>query len=133
MSKKIKTLKEKWLRDITYNGGYVEVVEDIHIKNEQIQNSFKFNIYTNNYKYNIVCIDEKNNGGYLGCIVSSRKPRAGESWTRGNDLPDGKFNYKTWKNIINSIIKYELIKIEKPQIQILDDSDCCNDLKEIQI
>lgn len=52
---------------------------------------------------------------YLGCIASKRKPRAGEEWTRGNDLPDGKFDRKTWESIKNRIIAYELVKVAKPQ------------------
>ena len=50
-------------------------------------------------------------GGYLGCIVSERKPRAGESWTRGNDLADGDFCEETWLAILRDIVKYEMVKI----------------------
>jgi len=55
----------------------------------------------------------KKDEGYLGCIVNSRKPRAGEDWTRGNDLPDGSYTEETWNKIKNAIIAYELVKVVK--------------------
>ena len=51
---------------------------------------------------------------YLGCIASVRKPRAGEDWTRGSDLPDGKFSKPTWEKIKSGIVRYELVKVTKP-------------------
>ena len=51
--------------------------------------------------------------GYLGCTIQTRKPRAGEDWNRGNDLPDGKYCKKTWDKIKNAIIAYELVKVIK--------------------
>jgi len=76
-------------------------------------------IYTHNYKYQIkahVTRDDSTKHGkrfYLGCQVSTRMPRAGEDWTRGNDLPDGPFTKETWQSIKEAIIKYELVKIAK--------------------
>ena len=58
---------------------------------------------------------ENNNYGYLGCVVTSRKPRAGEDWNRGNDLSDGKYCYETWQKIKNDIVSYELVKIIKSE------------------
>jgi len=49
---------------------------------------------------------------YLGCQVSSRMTRPGETWTRGNDLPDGSFSVETWYNILAAIVGYELKAIE---------------------
>jgi hypothetical protein len=49
---------------------------------------------------------------YLGCIASARKMRAGEDWTRGNDLPDGDFSRQTWERIKNAIIRHEMIELE---------------------
>ena len=46
--------------------------------------------------------------------MSSRKPRAGEDWTRGNDLTDGKFNKDTWDNIVADILSCELVDIKRP-------------------
>ncbi|GAG82803.1 unnamed protein product, partial [marine sediment metagenome] len=54
------------------------------------------NIYTHNNQYRITAKNHKKEGRtYLGCTVSCRKPRAGEEWTRGNDLPDGNFSQET--------------------------------------
>lgn len=69
--------------------------------------------YTRDHVYGIIAIDRQKNEGYLGCVVSTRKPRAGEDWTRGNDLPDGPYIYKTWQKIKNAIIAYELVKVAK--------------------
>lgn len=73
-------------------------------------------IYTVDNVYGIVALKRKEKGKkdtYLGCTVSKRKPRAGETWTRGNDLADGEFNRKTWDRIKNDIIGYELVKFIK--------------------
>jgi hypothetical protein len=51
----------------------------------------------------------------LGCGASTRKPRSGEDWTRRNDLPDGPFNEKTWRNILGAIVGYELVKIQNQE------------------
>lgn len=67
-------------------------------------------IYTKDHSYQIGAKET-----YLGCIASCRKPRAGEDWTRGSDLPDGKFNRETWERIKNAIARYELVKIAKKQ------------------
>lgn len=64
--------------------------------------------YTDNNSYYI-----HYNQNYLGCIASSRKPRAGEDWHRGNDLADGKFSEETWRRILGDIVSYELVKIAK--------------------
>jgi hypothetical protein len=53
---------------------------------------------------------------YLGCIAWSRIQRPGETWTRGNDLPDGKFCRETWDAIKEAIVRYELVKlVEEPK------------------
>lgn len=60
-------------------------------------------IYTSDRSYKIVASD-----GYLGGYMSTRKPRIGETWTRGSDLPDGKLNKHTWDKIIASILSLEI-------------------------
>ena len=55
------------------------------------------------------------NDGYIGCIAQTRKPRAGESWTRGNDLIDGSYSKETFLEIIYDILAYELVKVVKPK------------------
>ena len=68
-------------------------------------------LYTNEHCYRISASTKD----YLGCIAQTRKPRAGEDWTRGNDLPDGKFCRETWDKIIKAIVGYELIAKVKLQ------------------
>jgi hypothetical protein len=48
---------------------------------------------------------------YLGCTAATRMPRAGEDWTRGNDLPDGKFTKETLTKILGAILFYESQKV----------------------
>jgi hypothetical protein len=50
---------------------------------------------------------------YLGCVASARKPRAGEDWTRGNDLADGELNPETWHRILADIVSYEIVKVHR--------------------
>ena len=74
----------------------------------------KFYLYTKTNRYQIVAIED-DKGGYLGCQAGTRKPRAGEDWTRGTDLPDGKFTRETWKKILFDIVSYELVKIHNDE------------------
>jgi len=48
---------------------------------------------------------------YLGCTAGTRMPRAGEDWSRGNDLPDGKFTKETLTKILGAILFYESQKV----------------------
>ncbi len=48
---------------------------------------------------------------YLGCIASNTFQYPGEDWTRGCDLPDGKFNRATWDAIKEAIIRNEMVKL----------------------
>jgi hypothetical protein len=72
--------------------------------------------WTENNEYSIV-FSVSDTSNYMGAGVSSRKNRPGETWNRGNDLPDGKCCYETFEKIKNGIISYELktlnFKIEK--------------------
>lgn len=70
-------------------------------------------IYTRTYSYSIKARVQIGQPGYLGCQVSARKPLAGETHTRGNDLADGFFTEATWQQIKSDIINYELVKIVK--------------------
>lgn len=96
----------EWLDDVSFclEGTIYELTEDLKT------NSLHTYLYTDNHSYQIgASFGSKD--GYLGCIASCRKPRAGESHTRGNDLPDGKFNDDTWKSILRGIVRYELVEI----------------------
>ena len=48
------------------------------------------------------------NNNYLGLIVSSRVIRPGETWSRGNDLPDGKFSKEVFDAMMGAVVLYEL-------------------------
>ncbi len=104
---------DSWLKEIISDvKTYVQVIyDDGECKPGSYEFKKKIKIYTNNHEYTIVAIDRSSDDGYLGCVVSNRKLRAGENWTRGNDLPDGPFIQKTWEKIKNAIIRFELIKI----------------------
>lgn len=91
--------------------------EIIPIKPHEIRVCVKF--YTADHEYSISARVPSHNeetgdfdGGYLGCIVNKRKPRVGEHWTRGNDLPDGKYNKETWNKILNRILAYEIKNLQ---------------------
>jgi len=71
----------------------------------ECEDGIRVKFFTESHQYSIF-IDSGR--GYLGAGVQTRKPRPGETWTRGNDLPDGDYTYTTWKSILLAIIKYEL-------------------------
>lgn len=101
-----------WLDELIFPGETSEFIQEAGVE-EPAYNEIKRKIYlyTEEHKYMIVAIDRENDKGYLGCQVSTRKQRAGEDWFRGNDLPDGPFNKKTWDDILNAIIRYEIVKL----------------------
>jgi len=105
-------LLNQWLRDLVYPGKITDFIQDLEGEGSPDYTRRKFCFYTEEHVYYITAID-KEGGGYLGCIAMTRKERAGESWKRGNDLPDGPFNEKTWNAIMNAIVKYEIVKLSK--------------------
>lgn len=115
---KIEKLKNVWLEEFARRinkKDFLEVIEDDAESDENnvYHHRFKCNIYTDNYQYRITAIERGLGNGYLGCTVSTRKPRAGEKHTRGSDLPDGPFTYETWQKIKNGIIAYEIVPLNK--------------------
>ena len=66
---------------------------------------------TNRYSISAVARSDPYERGYLGCIATSRKPRAGEDWHRGNDLADGPLHPDTWRRILADIVSYELVRV----------------------
>ncbi len=114
---KVHRLKQ-WIKDEVCKYGqykeYVEIIKDEGESNEA-RSAYKFrfqcNIYTENNRYRISARDRSEDEGYLGCTVSDRKPYAGEDWTRGRDLADGKFIRETWEKIKNDIIRRELVPL----------------------
>jgi hypothetical protein len=115
---KIKThdkLKHMFDRDVRYAkwGGDVKIIE--HSFSAEKGERVKIELYTETNCYSITAITGPNRRTYLGCGASTRKPRSGEDWTRRNDLPDGPFNEKTWRNILGAIVGYELVKIQNQE------------------
>jgi len=88
---------------------YKRLIEDVEGEGSPEQERWIFAMYTDKHVYRFLAIDKYGHDGYLGCQVACRKPRAGESYTRGNDLPDGKFNRETWEKIKNAIIGWEVV------------------------
>lgn len=113
MDNKIDQLKD-WLRAL---GRFINVSEFAKIDREELdveqgEERISITIFTNDYSYHIRGRDVYNEDGYLGAVMSSRKPKAGESWTRGRDLADGPFTKRTWEKIKDDIIGCELIPLE---------------------
>jgi len=121
---KVSQLKE-WIQEICRGEkslkNFVKVIEDSDETKEKggYEYRFKFNIYTETHKYRITALDRSKDEGYLGCTMSNRKPRAGEDWTRGRDLPDGKFRKETWDKIKNAIIACELIGLAPEEKKVV--------------
>ena len=109
-----------WLEDLLRNRGGAEKSAEI-VENDR--EGARVHIYTDTNYYAINSRDPVPGGkrgdgspdhGYLGCIASCRKPRAGESRTRGNDLADGPLSLETWHAILADIVAYELVKVHRP-------------------
>jgi len=100
----------EWLKEISR---YAKVKDFIFISDyKQKENLIGLKFYTKEHHYSISArLPKKSDNGYLGCLGQNRKPRAGEDWTRGRDLPDGSYSKETWDKIKNDIIAYELVKV----------------------
>jgi len=116
---------DQWLKELVYPGKVGDFIQEItgsgNVEEEQRTLCF----YTEEHQYFINAIERHNgiNKSYLGCQVNARKSRAGEDWVRGNDLPDGEFNKKTWDRIIYAIVCYEVVKLspfQKPDTVPVD-------------
>ncbi len=111
--------------------GFMVVTPFLLIKEQETEKDYWITVhfYTEKYRYHIVAVlhDDPNHEPYLGCQASLRTPRPGENWTRGHDLPDGKFSKETWQRIKNAIIRNEMVRISdylvKGHHYIADESD----------
>ena len=119
---KLEQLK-KWLNELLFRDNSLEDHFQITTDSQRFEGTKEefthvVYFYTKNNRYYIVVAPSSSRDGttYFGCQVSDRKPRAGETWTRGNDLPDGKFNEDTWIRIKNAIISYEIVKVAQTLI-----------------
>jgi hypothetical protein len=105
-----------WMNDMKH--GYRN--EDLYMVVEDKRILIYMFTLTNEYRIVAVCKNEGVlNRGYLGATASSRTPRAGEDWTRGNDLADGDFSKNTWHRILSDIVGYELVKIHRPVKELI--------------
>ena len=106
---------DKWVSELIFPGkvsDFVQVIKSFTDTSQGFKQIIKdFCFYTNEFKYRIYANDRETDEGYLGCQVTTRKMRAGEDWTRGNDLADGDFTEETWKRILETIVNYELVKL----------------------
>lgn len=71
---------------------------------------YKVYFYTDNNEYCIHFQAVKNapEDVYIAGYSKSRRTYPGETWTRGSDLPDGDYSYKTFCKIKDAIISSEL-------------------------
>lgn len=119
----ILTQLKEWLSELLYHTKDIEdhfKIEERHDwKNQGVPElGYDVEFYTKSNKYRFAVTET-----YFGCQVSSRKQRAGETWFRGNDLPDGKFDEETWVRMKNAILSYELVKIAKTERDAVDIAD----------
>lgn len=111
------TFTDKWVSSILIKEEHAKVRKP----HDQLIRKMHLFTETNEYVFDIKGYIPQNDYrpgesiSYLGCIAVSRKERAGENWKRGNDLPDGPCTEKTWSEILQAIVKYELVKIHKLQ------------------
>ncbi len=111
MENKIDELKN-WIKAL---GRFINPEEFAKIDKEedkQGEKKLKISMFTNENVYHITGVDKDGKDGYLGATMSHRKPSAGETWTRGRDLADGKFNKETWEKIKDNIISCELVPLK---------------------
>ena len=114
-----------WLESLVRWGGDVQQVSipESELVDDGLE---RFYIYTRENSYSLYVkyprIGDANDVGYLGCIASSRTPRAGEDWTRGNDLSDGPLTHETWVRIVQDIVAYEMVKVhhKHSKVTVLD-------------
>ncbi len=107
-----------WIKEDLFRGSVNEMDEKLLITDKVTDirsRAVHVELYTEAHCYSISAIeptDSDHPDGYLGCVASTRKNRAGEDWNRGNDLPDGPYNEETWKGILKGIVAFELVPLE---------------------
>jgi hypothetical protein len=65
-------------------------------------------LFTERHAYHIVASLRDGVAAYFGATASTTFYRTGETWTRGNDLPDGPFSREMWDVILRAILRYEM-------------------------
>ncbi len=116
------TLKDfdNWLSGLVRFGRADDHIEGFDGPSSPGEAKRTIRIYTDTNFYNISAIERDGKDGYLGCVASGRKPRAGEDWHRGSDLADGPLTEETWQRILGDIISYEMVKVHKPVEPVAD-------------
>jgi len=103
---------DQWLDKLVFPGKVGDFIEEISNGLTKDEHTRELCFYTDENCYFIHALVRLDDGeNYIGCQVNARKTRAGEDWTRGNDLPDGPFNKETWNKIVYAIVNYELVKL----------------------
>lgn len=104
---------KKWLRSIGKYSDKKAIAANTQIEiTKNTKTKLAIRLYTERHSYSIVAEKKtKAERGYLGCVVSKRKPRAGEKHTRGSDLADGALTLETWNRILGDIVSYELVEL----------------------
>jgi len=98
----------KWLRSASRYGNIKRTVLLISRK-DRICAKF----FTGEHVYSISAkLPYEDSQGYLGCVGDCRKPRVGETWTRGSDLADGKYKEETFNHILRDIVSYEMKSLQ---------------------
>jgi len=97
----------EWLSGFKYFTG-----KRVHIV-VNTEEEIRLRIYTARNCYGIHAHLKPGEYTYLACEVSTRAPRPGEDWTRGNDLPDGQFSKELLNRILGSIVFYEALEVAK--------------------
>lgn len=70
------------------------------------------NIYSLNARIN----RSRPNDSYLGGFMTSRQHRPGETWTRGNDLADGPFEFATFQEFLMDMLSAEMIDVNQRKL-----------------
>ena len=104
-------LEEIWLPKLVRGEGLVHKFVEQPELEQHGNRRRKYRLYTSRHVYAISAVLKADGGTYLGCVMSDRMPEAGEEYTRGADLPDGKFNHNTWLAILYAIIGHELVPL----------------------
>lgn len=110
---------DQWIAELVFPGKTKNFIQEIEGSGDTKEVKRELCFYTEEHQYFINAIERPAGKSYLGCVVKTRKARAGEDWLRGNDLPDGPFNKETWNRIIYAIVNYELVKLtpfQKPDV-----------------
>ncbi|MDA3780489.1 MAG: hypothetical protein PF487_09785 [Bacteroidales bacterium] len=100
-----------WLKEIIrYRNVDSNVLIFWDINRNDGANHFSCIIFTNDNKHTFYGYEPTKDkpNGYLGAGATGRKPRPGETWNGGNDLPDGSYTKETFDSIVKAIVAYEI-------------------------